>query len=58
MVADRRSLAERAAREHPEAVALAQAFRAVFGDGVKLLYAKNLKTGAELGKPTLPLAPS
>jgi hypothetical protein len=39
------------AAAHPEAVKLARDFREVFGEGVKLTYAKNKATGAELGKP-------
>lgn len=34
----------------PEAVAIARQFRDVFGDGVRLTYAKDKATGAELGK--------
>lgn len=45
------SAAEVAAR-WPEAVAFARAMREVFGDGVKLTYARNAK-GEELGKQTL-----
>jgi hypothetical protein len=45
------------AAEHPEAVAIARSFREVFGQGVRLLYAKNKLTGAELGRLS-PRAPS
>lgn len=38
------------AERWPEAVAIARQFRDVFGDGVRLTYAKDKATGAELGK--------
>ena len=37
-------------RAFPEAVALAKALREVFGDGVRLLYARNAE-GEEIGSP-------
>lgn len=40
------------AAAHPVAVQVARSFKAVFGD-VKLTYAKNLETGAAIGKSAL-----
>lgn len=42
---------EEIAERWPEAVALARELRAVFGEGVRLLYAKN-ERGEELGRPS------
>jgi hypothetical protein len=39
------------ARQFPEAVEFARQMREVFGDGVRLLYARNA-AGLELGKQT------
>jgi hypothetical protein len=39
------------AERFPEAVAFARLMREVFGDGVKILYAKNAE-GKEIGKRT------
>lgn len=42
---------EEIAERWPEAVKLARELRSVFGDGVRLLYARN-ERGEELGRPS------
>lgn len=41
------------ARLHPDAVAFARAIRGAFGDGVRLIHARN-REGQELGKDPSP----
>lgn len=47
-----RPTAEEVKAAFPEAVAFAKAFREVFGDAVKLTYARN-QQGQEIGRPLL-----
>lgn len=47
---DQRVTAAIIERAFPEAVALAKSLREVFGDGVKILYARNAD-GEEIGSP-------
>lgn len=45
------------AERWPEAVAHARDLREVFGDGVRLLYAKDKETGDEIKRPYRPSKP-